>query len=76
MNVNDGSGLYDRNGMFDQLTVECSELVKAAMCGEYVQFCGLIVDMVQRITALQKGVNNEIQALEARLGEGTEDVQG
>ena len=71
MNVNDGSGLYDRDGMFSGLIVECNDLVRAAMSGEYVQFCGLIVDMVQKLGALQKGVSEEIQALQARLEEAT-----
>ena len=60
-------GLYDRDGMIDGLIVECSGLVKAAMGGEYVQFCALVVDMVQRLDALKEGTAGEVAGLKERI---------
>lgn len=78
MDINDGGGLWDRDGMFDQLIVKCNDLVRAAMSGEYVGFCAAVVDMVQRLSALKDGVDKDIRARDERireLEEAAADVQ-
>ena len=59
INVNDGKGLYDNLGLIDLLVVDCNELPKLLMQGQYVGFCVKIVEMVQKLSNLKRGVKND-----------------
>lgn len=61
--VNDGGGLYDRDGMIDGLIVDCDEVMKAIMAGSGIRLAALLVEMVQKLTALKKGVAEEVGVL-------------
>lgn len=50
---------YSAPVLIDTIIVDCNEAVKAAMTGEYVHFCGLIVDMVQKLSVLKDGITEE-----------------
>lgn len=83
MTVNDGKGLYDNQGLCDALIVDCNNAVKSICTGQYVQFCNIIVQMVQKLSNLKKGIENDmkdreetIETLKAELrnaGGGTND---
>lgn len=62
MTLNDGGGLYDNSGLCDTLIVDCNNAVKAAMSGQYIQFCAMMVQMVQKITNLKKGIAADLEA--------------
>ena len=59
INVNDGQGLYDNLGMIDLRVVECNELPRLLMPGQYVGFCAKVVEMVQQLSNLKRGVKND-----------------
>lgn len=61
--VNDGGGLYDRDGMLDGLILDCEEVMKAVMAGKGIRLAALLVEMVQKLTTLKKGVAEEVATL-------------
>lgn len=69
LKVNDGNGLLDNIGMIDSLIVDCNELPQLLMSGRYVAFCGKIVEMVQKLSNLKKGVNNDTKFLQDEISE-------
>ena len=69
--VNDGGGLFDSFGLIDSLIVDCNSLPKALFEGKYVAFCNLVVQMVQKLSALREGISNE----QAEYKKQIEDVQ-
>lgn len=67
--VNDGGGLYDNEGLCDSLILDCNNSVKALASGNYVQFCNVIVQMVQKISNLKSGIRADTDALKANIAE-------
>ena len=67
--VNDGKGLFDSNGLIDTLIVDCNELPKKLASGEYVGFCGLIVEMVQKLALLKNGITKDRKSLQDQVKE-------
>ena len=67
--VNDGGGLMDAEGLIDTLIVNCNDLPKAMAAGEYVKFCGMIVEMVQKLAQLKIGIRNDMKSLQNRIDE-------
>ena len=67
--VNDGKGLFDSNGLIDTLIVDCNELPKKLASGEYVGFCGLIVEMVQKLALLKNGITKDRESLQDQVKE-------
>ena len=65
--VNDGGGLFDYKGLIDSLIIDCNNGVKAITSGEYIGWCGLNVQMVQKLTALKKGVTNDMESRETEI---------
>ena len=60
--VNDGKGLLDNEGMCDSLVTDCNNLVKLITSGQYILFCNTIVQMVQKLANLQKGIKSDLQS--------------
>lgn len=56
MTVNDGKGLFDRDGMFDEIYKKMEVLADA----RGVFRAGLIWDIDQMIRCVQKGINDEV----------------
>ena len=69
MTVNDGKGLYDNEGLCDTLIVDCNNIPKQLMTGNYVQFCNTLVQMVQKIANLKKGIQAETESLKQNIEE-------
>ena len=72
--VNDGGGLMDADKAlralgFETLIVNCNDLPKAMAAGEYVKFCGMIVEMVQKLAQLKIGIRNDMKSLQNRIDE-------
>jgi hypothetical protein len=58
--INNGGGLYDNEGLCDTLISDCNNLVKQACSGQYIQFCNIVVQMVQKIANLKNGIKTDI----------------
>ena len=67
--VNDGGGLFDSDGIIDTLIVDCNEIPKALSSGEYVRFCNIIVQMVQRLALLRSGIKNDAESMRKQIEE-------
>lgn len=50
---------YNAGALIDTIIEDCNNAVRAVVSGEYVQFCALIVGMVQKLTTLQNGIAEE-----------------
>ena len=67
LKVNDGNGLFDSVGMIDGLIVDCNELPKRLFSGNYVSFCNLIVQMVQKLSLVRDGITQDRNSLEQQI---------
>ena len=62
MTVNDGKGFWNNEGLCDTLISDCNNAVKQIASGQYVAFCSIIVQMVQKLTNLKKAIKDEISS--------------
>lgn len=62
MTVNDGNGLLDNEGLCDSLVIDCNMAVKMLATGEYIAFCGVIVQMKQKLDNLKRGIRSDISS--------------
>jgi hypothetical protein len=67
--VNDGKGLYDNEGLCDSLILDCNNAVKSLTGGNYVQFCGIIVQMVKKLANLKEGIKNDMDSMRKQVAE-------
>lgn len=72
LKINDGNGLMDNLGMIDSLILDCNELPKTLIDGQYVLFCSKVVEMVQKLSQLKNGVKNDTESLMKQISELTE----
>lgn len=69
LNVNDGKGLYDSEGMFDLLVSDLNNLVKDLMNGQNVLFCNRVSGMAQKLVNLKSGIKNDMDAMRKKVEE-------
>ena len=69
--VNDDGGILDSDGMIDSLIVDCNELPKALFSGQYVLFCSMISQMVQKLCLLKKGIKDDSESLKKQIDDLT-----
>lgn len=69
--VNDGGGLWDRDGMIDGLILDCESVMKNIMAGQGLRLAALLVEMVQKLGALKTGTAEET----ARLTKERDDAR-
>lgn len=67
--VNDGKGLYDNIGLIDSLIFDCNNATKSLIEGQFVQYCSINVQMVQKLTNLKKGIHEDMEALKNEIAE-------
>ena len=67
--INDGNGLYDNDGLLESMIIDCNNAVKNLASGNYVMFCNVIVQMIQKITNVRKGIKTEMEAKERQIEE-------
>lgn len=65
--VNDGGGLFDSAGLIDSLIVDCNDSVMALTRGEYIKWCNLNVQMVQKLAVLKEGIRKEMESMQKKL---------
>ena len=73
--LNDGGGLFDAEGLIDTLLIDCNDLPGALMQGRNVQFCSIIVQMVQKLSNLRKGVKADMDAMQAIIEEQKAQIE-
>lgn len=71
LKLNDGGGLYDREGMIDGLIMDCEEIMRVIMAGNGIRLAALLVEMVQKLSALKSGTAEEV----ARLTKERDDAR-
>ena len=79
LSVNDGKGLFDSDGLIDTLIVDCHSAVKDLVSGSYIGFCAKIVEMIQKLNRLKKGIKEDKESLEKQIRELREmldDING
>lgn len=69
MTLNDGKGLYDNEGLCDSLIMDCNNLVKILLSGNYVQFCNAIVQMVKKLVNLKEGIKKDMDSMKNKVEE-------
>lgn len=69
VNVNDGKGLFDNEGMCDLLVSDLNNLVKELANGQYIQFCIMITGMTQKIMNLKTGIKNDMNSMREKVEE-------
>ena len=67
--VNDGGGLYDNVGIVESLIVDCNNLPSMLYTGRNIAFCSSLVQMVQKLDLLRKGIKNDTEALQKQVEE-------
>lgn len=60
--LNDGKGLYDNLGLCDTMIVDCNNLEKHLVSGDYLIFMQTVLHMVQKLKNLKKGISAEIES--------------
>ena len=74
--VNDGKGVYDNIGLIDTLIVDCNLLEKELISGKYIGFCVKLVEMVQKLDNLKKGVLNDAEAKNKQIADLRQLIEG
>lgn len=69
--VNDGNGLFDSMGLIDSLVVDCNEIPQALFEHQNIRFCNILIQMVQKLTELKKGVSADLQSKDKTISELT-----
>lgn len=62
--------------MIDSLIVDCNELPKALMTGQFVFFCAKIAEMVKKLANLKEGVKTDTESLHRQIAELNEQNNG
>lgn len=70
--VNDGGGFFDSGGLIDTLIVDCNNVIKSAISGNYIQCAGVLVQMVQKLAKLKGGIKSELDSKDKII----EDLKG
>ena len=69
--VNDGKGLLDNLGLIDTLIVDCDTLLDIAFKGKghRIAFATKLIEMVQKLSNLRDGVENDSKSLKEQIDE-------
>lgn len=60
-------GLLDNCKLVDTLIVDCSDLQKTLVGGQYVLFCAILVQMVQKLSNLKQGIKDDMDSKERQI---------
>ena len=69
VNVNNGNGLMDNEGLCDSLANDLNNLVRQMVCGNYIQFCATVTAMGQKLINLKKGIANDMDSMRRKVEE-------
>lgn len=60
--VNDGKGLYNNEGLCDTLKIDLNNLLKSFNSGQLIQAAGIVIQMVQKLDNLKKGIKADLES--------------
>ena len=69
MKANDGSGLFDNEGMCDKGILIANDAVKDLTTGNYIAFCNKISQIAKIFANLKDGIRADRESLEANVEE-------
>ena len=69
LNVNDGKGLFDNEGLCDSLVNDLNNLIKQVMNGQFIQVCANVTQMAQKLINLKAGIKNDMDAKNRNIEE-------
>lgn len=69
INVNDGKGLYDNEGLIDTLITDCNKLPKTLIDNQFVLFGLTLAHMVQKLQNLKDAMKKERDVMEAEIAD-------
>lgn len=55
--------------LVDSLIMDCNDVVKSCVSGEYVAFCSQIVQMVQKLANLKSGIASDLKNRDENIAE-------
>ena len=67
LKVNDGGGLFDSDGIIDSLIVDCNKLPKLLIDNKFIAHSSTLVQMVQKLTLLKKGIVDDRNSLKEQI---------
>lgn len=67
--LNDGKGLYDNVGLIQTLIIDCNDLPGLLFSNRYVAFCKKIVEMVQKLSAVKTGIEEEAKIRDKEIAD-------
>ena len=67
MQVNDGKGLYDNEGVCDQGILLCNDAVKNIVSGQYIAFCDGMRQIAQIFSNLKNSIKDDRESLEQKV---------
>ena len=67
--INNGKGLYDNDGILETMILDCNNAVKQLTVGNYISFCNIMVQMVQKITNVRHGIKTDMEAKDKTIEE-------
>ena len=67
--VNDGKGIYDNDGILETVILDCNNAVKSLAAGNYISFCNVMVQIVQKVSNVRKAIKAEDEYKERRIEE-------
>ena len=69
INVNDGKGLFDNEGLCDTIKQDLNNLIRLAMNGQYIVACSLVASIAVRLENLKKGIKNDSDSQKEKIEE-------
>lgn len=67
MQVNDGNGLYDNEGICDKGIQICNDAFKQLISGNYIAFANRIQQITQIFANLKRTMKNDRESLEQKV---------
>lgn len=67
MKVNDGSGLFDNEGMCDKGILIANDAVKDLTIGNYIAFCNKISQIAKIFANLKDGIRADRESMEQKI---------
>ena len=60
-------GLYTNTELVESLIVDLNNLVKTQASGQYIQFCGIVVQMSQKLINLKSGIQSDLDNKDKKI---------
>lgn len=65
--MNEPEGFLNTEAMIDGMIQDCNNAVRQIATGNYIAWCNLMVQMVQKLAALKKGYKDDIDSKNQRI---------